>query len=99
MYGGAGLEGICMKNKKEYRSLATSLRTEPTEKFTLVGTAASYNVLSKDLGGYRERLAPGCFTRSLQSDADVLCLFNHGMKNDTVLGRSSNGTLTLTDSD
>jgi hypothetical protein len=87
-----------MENR-EFRTLASALRTEPTDKFVLTGTAASYNALSKDLGGFRERLVPGCFTRSLQSpDSDVVFTFNHGMKNDSVFGRTSAGTLQLTDS-
>jgi HK97 family phage prohead protease len=87
-----------MDFKKEYRTLATSLRAAPTEKFVLEGTAASYNHLSKDLGGFREKIAPGAFTRSLQApDSDVIFTFNHGMKTDTVYGRTSAGTLVLRD--
>lgn len=82
-----------MDNKREFRSMATSLRTAPSERFVLEGTAASYNCLSKDLGGFRERIAPGCFTRALASGDDVHCLFNHNA--DAVLGRTANGTLKL----
>jgi HK97 family phage prohead protease len=54
-------------------------------------------MLSKDLGGFVERIAPGAFARSLANKSqDVKCLYNHN--SDCVLGRLQNGTLTLTDS-
>jgi HK97 family phage prohead protease len=87
-----------MAIKKEFRSTAHSLRAAGTDKFVLQGTAASYNVLSKPLGDFRERIAPGAFTRSLKSGDDIICSFNHGVKSDVVLGRTGAGTLTLEDS-
>jgi HK97 family phage prohead protease len=84
-----------MSNKTEIRTIGASLRAAANGRFEINGTAASYNVLSKDLGGFRERIAPGAFTRSLQSGEDVKCLFNHDANQ--VLGRLANGTLTLND--
>src|SRR5215472_14800837 len=63
------------------------------DEFAIMGFAAKYNVLSKDLGGFREKIAPGTFNRSLREGADVMCLFNHDPSRP--LGRTTNGTLRL----
>jgi HK97 family phage prohead protease len=63
---------------------------------TLKGVAIVYNSRSHDLGGFREIVRPGAFTRSLASKADVVCLRDHDNAN--LLGRTSSGTLALTDS-
>jgi hypothetical protein len=54
-------------------------------------------MLSSDLGGFVERLKPGCFSRSLQSGQDVICTVNHD--SNQILGRLKNRTLALDDSD
>jgi uncharacterized protein len=88
-----------MKNKMEIRTLK-SLRADGGQaadsEFTLRGLAASYNSLSKDLGGFREKILPGAFRSAVASRSDVRCLFNHSA--DHVLGRVAAGTLTLTES-
>jgi hypothetical protein len=66
-----------------------------TNAFEVAGRAASYNTPSSDLGGFVEKLAPGCFMRSLASGEDVKCLVNHD--SNQVLGRLANKTLTLSD--
>jgi HK97 family phage prohead protease len=63
---------------------------------TLSGTAVVYGSRSLDLGGFREIVKPGAFTRSLASKADVQCLRDHDPSQ--LLGRTNSGTLTLTDS-
>jgi HK97 family phage prohead protease len=72
---------------------ATELRVAPGDEMVLQGYAATFNSLSKDLGGFREMIAPGAFTRALAEKQDVRCLFNHSA--DKVLGRTAAGTLVL----
>jgi uncharacterized protein len=43
--------------------------------------------------GFRERLQKGCFDRALAKDSDIKCMFNHSPN--FVLGRTSNGSLTV----
>jgi len=64
---------------------------------SLVGYAARFNSPSKDLGGFKEIIAPGAFTRALAANSDVRCLFNHDANK--VLGRTLSGTLKLTQDD
>jgi uncharacterized protein len=59
----------------------------------LVGYAAVFDVLSEDLGGFRERVRVGAFTRSLREGADVRALVDHNPSE--ILGRVKAGTLTL----
>ena len=68
-----------------------------TEGKTLRGLAAVYNSDSEDLGGFIERIAPGAFKRSLDSSQDVRGFWNHDSR--LLLGRRSNGTLRLNDTD
>src|SRR5258706_2108322 len=81
--------------KKMEKRNAAGIELRAADDFSLVGIAAPYGVLSHDLGGYRETIAPGCFTRSLKEGGDVRCLFNHSANH--ILGRLKNKTLTLTD--
>ena len=77
------------------------LRAAAGSDFALVGMAASYNMPSKPIpgspngGSFIEYVAPTAFKRALREKQDVKCLFNHSAN--YVLGRTKNGTLTLTD--
>ncbi|MFF3557328.1 HK97 family phage prohead protease [Streptomyces tsukubensis] len=75
----------------ETRSLTSPAEIRATgEGFTVKGYAYRFNELSHDLGGFRERIAPGAGVRSLERN-DVVSTFNHNA--DQVLGRRSSGTL------
>lgn len=58
------------------------------------GHAAVYNRWSVDLGGFKERVLPGAFQKSL-GVSDVRALFNHDPN--YVMGRTASGTLELSD--
>lgn len=60
---------------------------------TISGYAAVFNTLSDDLGGFREKIAPGAFKRSLKENADVRALIDHSPTK--ILGRSRAGTLEM----
>uniref|UniRef100_A0A6M3K3V4 Putative peptidase n=1 Tax=viral metagenome TaxID=1070528 RepID=A0A6M3K3V4_9ZZZZ len=70
------------------------LRAEKRENGETVisGYAARFNSWSEDLGGFRERIKPGAFSKALLS-SDVRLLFNHSADRG-VLGRTPR-TLTL----
>lgn len=64
----------------------------------LAGYAARFMQLSEDLGGFKERIMPGAFAKSLRSKAHpVVALFGHDWNR--VLGNTANGTLTLVEDD
>jgi HK97 family phage prohead protease len=82
---------------QEQRTISAELRTSAGDEFALVGRAAAYNSWSRDLGGFREILKPGTFSRSVRNGDDVKALFNHDPSR--ILGRTKSGTLTLQDTE
>jgi HK97 family phage prohead protease len=90
-----------MEPKKELRILALAdlvveaeVRAEgEAPKPVIRGYAAVYDSLSEDLGGFREKVAVGAFSRALKDGQDVVALVNHD--DNLVLGRTSAGTLRL----
>jgi hypothetical protein len=81
-------------NKREIRTIETSeLRALPGDGNTLTGYIAVFNSMSDDLGGFREVLAPGCFSSSLGSGRAIRALINHN--SDACIGNTASGTLRL----
>ncbi|MGI8511397.1 MAG: HK97 family phage prohead protease [Solirubrobacteraceae bacterium] len=80
-------------NAPEERTVDVDVEALDTRGRTLHGYAAVYGAESGDLGGFRERIAPGAFSGVL--DADVRCLLNHDPCQ--VLGRTKSGTMRLAD--
>lgn len=60
----------------------------------IAGHAAVFNVLSENLGGFREQVKPGAFAETIVKD-DIRGLFNHDPN--FVLGRNVSGTMTLSE--
>jgi HK97 family phage prohead protease len=60
---------------------------------TLSGHPAVYDMLSEDLGGYREKIAPGAFDQTLADNNDVYALWNHNP--DFVIAAQQDGSLRL----
>jgi uncharacterized protein len=65
-----------------------ALEGEGTEP-TIRGRGIPYGEWSEDIGGFRERFAPGSLRAALATD-DIRAIFNHN--SDKVLGRASNKT-------
>jgi uncharacterized protein len=70
----------------------SEMRAESSgSKRILKGYGCKWNTLSSDLGGFREALAPGCFSRCLaRPGRDLPFLFDHSTS--AILARESAGT-------
>jgi HK97 family phage prohead protease len=66
-------------------------RDDGTQERAISGYAATFNKMSLDLGGFKEKIQPGAFANSI--NRDVVALWSHN--SDIVLGRSSNDTLKI----
>jgi hypothetical protein len=83
------------RNAPEQRTVDVDLDQVRAEGNTVRGHAAVFNVLSEDLGGFRERVLPGAFSGVL--DADVRLLVNHDP--DRILARTKSKTLRISQDD
>lgn len=61
----------------------------------LTGYAIVFNVLSQNLGGFKERIAPSAVDRTLKSGANVFALTDHRRESTSVLGSTDSGSLKL----
>jgi len=86
-----------MAAKREFRLTITGeLRAETQDdKQFISGYAAVFNSLSEEMWGFREKIMPGAFSRTLRENADVRQLINHD--SNLVLGRTKAGTLELSE--
>ena len=87
-------EGKAMNKEREVRTFTLDdieVRSED-DKPKIKGHAAVFDKLSEDLGGFREKIAPGAFAKTIKK-SDIRALFNHDPN--YVLGRNTAGTLIL----
>ena len=81
-----------MEQERRVWRVGLEVRASETESDVILGYAAVFDALSEDLGGFRERIAPGAFKRSVELN-DVRALWEHNPQ--YVLGRTKAGTLAL----
>ena len=89
------LEGV---ERRSYRVIDFELREtgrRDKPRLRVRGHAAVFDELSADLGGFRERVAPGAFSRAIEEKQDVPLVLSHDDNPLSVLGRTSSGTLRL----
>lgn len=79
---------------RERRAFSCAIQRDASESRKMVGHAAVFGEPA-DIGGmFREQIAAGAFGSTIQQD-DIRALFNHDPNH--VLGRTTAGTLTLTE--
>ncbi len=78
--------------RREFPLSDFRIQKKDDEPMRFKGIAVPFDSLSEDLGGFKERVAPGAFSNTIKKD-DIRMLFNHNR--DYVLGRTRSNTLTL----
>jgi HK97 family phage prohead protease len=91
-----------MEPERRYLSGVLGIEERSDEPTRITGIAPPWDSASVDLGGFQERFLPGSFAKYLTRDAggapaDVVAKFNHSDLH--VLGRTTNGTLDLAETD
>lgn len=85
------------ENEIERRFLHITQRASGDENNPVIeGDAAVFNTETQIGSLFREKIRPGAFTRVLSESPDVIAAYNHNW--DVILGRTTSGTLTLTES-
>lgn len=85
------------ENDIERRFMLTEVRATGDEANPIIeGDAAVFNSETTIGSMFRETIRPGAFTRVLAENPDVIAAYNHDWN--IVLGRTSAGTLVLTES-
>lgn len=82
--------------KHAVASYPAEVRAGAKGKQTITGKAAVYDSRSEDLGGFREVIMPGAFTKTLKDGSVKKAYWNHN--SDRVLGSTKSGTLRLQES-
>ncbi len=96
-YEPPGLRGIggAFEERAAFRTALIELRADGEGKPPhIVGHAAVYSQWSQDLGGFKERVMPGAFSKALNG-SDIRALFNHDPN--YLLGLTAAETLSLAD--
>lgn len=78
--------------ERRYITMQELRVNEEGMKPLIQGHAALFDSLSVDLGGFREKIRAGAFSKTIQ-EADIRALYNHDPN--FVLGRNKSGTLSL----
>jgi len=86
--------------EREKRTISSPVEVRAVDgrPTTLAGYAAVFNEETVIAGFFREVILPGAFTNAIAAD-DVRAQFNHGDGGALPLGRTSAGTLRLTEDD
>jgi len=90
------MEEKIMGKDREERAYQVEMRVEDGDEPKITGHAAVFDKLSVDIMGFREKVAPGAFVKSIKK-SDIRALWNHNP--DYVLGRNKSGTLKLEEDD
>ncbi len=90
------LEVRRLPDGSEQRFCSASIRSETASgKRYAVGYSATFNTLSHDLGGFKERIQPGAFRQAIAEKQDTVFLYNHDPN--FLIARVSNGSLRLSE--
>jgi uncharacterized protein len=85
-----------MTVERRYQQGKLQIKKRADGGATIAGYAAVFDVLSVNLGGFREKIQRGAFANSIKTD-DIRALLDHDSSK--VLGRNKNGTLRLVEDD
>lgn len=82
-----------MKKQKEIRNI--SFNASVDENSRVIAGMIPYNSYSENLGGWYEKLAPGCFSKTIREQEDIRMICEHN--DNLILARTKNGSLKLED--